>query len=129
MNQPQLVQLPEVLFPGGHEVNPRRFNAAVPQHVRQPDHVVAGAVEGPGEQAAEVVGEHLAPLHARRFAEGLHAGPDRLPGNRETVLGKKNLAQGDFLLFGVFLQLAAQAMRQQNRANFPLQGDFRHARP
>ena len=88
-DQTQLVQLPEVLFSRGHEVNPGGLDAAVPQHIRQPHHVVAGAIEGPGEQTAEIVGEYFRPLHARRFAEGFHTGPDRLPGNRETVLGEK----------------------------------------
>ena len=92
MDQSQLIQLSEVLFSRGHEVNSCGLNAAVPQHVGQPHHVVAGAVEGPGEQAAEVVGEHLGSLHARRLTQGLHAGPDILPGNRKTVLGEKNLA-------------------------------------
>ena len=64
MDQPQLIQLPKILFSRGHKVNSRRFNAAVSQHVGQSHHVVAGAVEGPGEQTAEVVGERLAPLHA-----------------------------------------------------------------
>ena len=129
MDQPQLIQLPKVLFPRGHEVNPCGLNAAVPQHIGQSDHVVAGAIEGPGEQAAEVVGEHLAPLHARRFAEGLHAGPDRLSRDRETVLGKKNLARGDFLLFGVLLQFAAQPVGEQDGPNLALQRNLRYARP
>ena len=63
------------------------------------------------------------------WAEGLHAGPDRLPGNGETVLGEKNLARGDFLLFGVLLQLPAEPMVEQDGADFALQGDLRHPGP
>ena len=103
LHQSQLIQLPDVLFSRGHEVNTSGFDAAVAQYVCQPHHVVAGAIEGAGEQAAEVMWEHLTPFHARRRAQPFHFGPDLLPVHSHTALGDENFTRGDFLFFGVFL--------------------------
>ena len=48
----QPFQLPLVFFAGGDEVEPRGFQRAVPQHVRQLGYVPANVVKGPGEQVA-----------------------------------------------------------------------------
>ena len=95
------------------------------QHIRQPHHVVTGAVKRAGKQAAQVVGVYLPPLHAGQSAQLFHFGPDLFPVHSHTALGDEDLTRGDFVFFGVFLQLAAQAVRQQDGADIPLQRDFR----
>lgn len=44
---------------GGHDINPRGINAAVPQDVRQLGDVFLNAVKGPGKQFAKIVRKHL----------------------------------------------------------------------
>ena len=120
MRQSQLIQLPDVFFPRGHQIYAGRFDVAVAQHIRQTHHVVAGAIEGPGEQAAEIVGKHLTPFHTRRRAQSFHFGPDLLSVHSHTALGDENLTQGDFLFLGIFQELAAQTVGQQNGTDLPL---------
>ena len=125
MRQTQFIQLPDVLFSRGHEIDPGRLDTAVAQHIRQPHHIVTGAVKRPGKQAAQVVGVYLPPLHAGQSAQLFHFGPDLLPVHSCTALGDEDLTRGDFLLSGIFLQLAAQAVGQQDGADIPFQRDLR----
>lgn len=53
--------------------------------------------------------------------------PDILSGQPHTASGEKDLAGGDFLLFGVPQQLSAQPVGQQNRADLSLECDLRRA--
>ena len=126
LHQTKFVQLPDIFFSRGQEIDSGRLDTAVAQHIRQPHHIVTGAVKRPGKQAAQVVGIYLPPLHACCFAQCFHFGPDLLPIHSHTALGDEDLTRGDFLLSGIFLQLAAQAVRQQDGADLPLQRDLRH---
>ena len=63
---------------GFHGVDPRGIDAAMAQQIGQTDDVLFDGVKDLGEKVPEIMGEYLAPLHARRLTEGLHAGPDRL---------------------------------------------------
>ena len=57
--QPQPLQLPPVLLPGGHDVDARGVDAAVAQDVRQLGDVLFQIVERPGEELAQIVREHF----------------------------------------------------------------------
>ena len=127
-DQPQPVQLPLVLRPGGEEVEAGGLDAAVAQHVRQLYNILAGPVEGRGEQVPQIVGEHLGGLHPRRPAQALHLRPDLGPGQTFSASGEKNLPGGDFLLLGVLQQLAAEFAGNEDGADLALQGDLRPPR-
>ena len=60
-----------VLCAGFHNINPRRLDAGMAQHVRQLGQVFIQLVKGPGKQVPQVVGEHLLPRHVGPFAQGL----------------------------------------------------------
>ena len=58
-DQTQSFQLPAVLIAGGDQVNARRVNAAVAQHIRQMRDIPARFIKNPREQMPQIVGEYL----------------------------------------------------------------------
>ena len=88
------------------------------------DDVVSLVVEGLGEEVAEVVREDFPRCDAGLFAEGFHLGPDLLSIDGFTASGEENLAGSDFLFSSVFEKLPAELAGEQNRPDFPFQGDF-----
>lgn len=73
---------------------------------------------------AQVVRKHFGRLHTRIFAYPLHFCPNLLAAHTITVSCEKNLAGSGFLLFGVFQQLAAQLVGDQDGADLTFQGDL-----
>ena len=74
-NQSQPLNFSPVLGSGGHDVDAGGVDAAVAQNVGQPGDVLFNAVEGAGEQFAEIVGEYLAGLYPRPAGTGLSSVP------------------------------------------------------
>lgn len=60
----------------GDDIDPGGVDAAVAQNIRQPGDVMVDGVELPGEQVAQVVGEHFLRVHPGALAEVLHHPPD-----------------------------------------------------
>ena len=90
-----------MLRAGGEQINPRRLNAAMPQHRRQRRHVPVHPVMRPGEQMAQIVGEHLRGRNPRGFAQRFQVRPDLMPAQAFSASGEKYLAGGDFVFPGV----------------------------
>ena len=111
MDQPQLVQLSEVLFPRGHEVNPGGLDAAVAQQVRQLDDVLVLAVKRRREQVAEVVREDLPCIHTRAGSQLFHFRPNLISRHGLAAFGAKDCAGSVFLSRGKLEQLAAKLGR------------------
>lgn len=125
----QPFQLPLVFFAGGDEVEPRGFQRAVPQHVRQLGYVPANVVKGPGEQVAQVVGEHFRGRHPSLAAQGFHLCPNLLAGEGLSVSGAKHRAGSGFFFFGVLQQLFPQLAGDEDGAYLSLEGNLRPAFP
>ena len=77
----------------------------------------------------EIVRKYLAGLHACGFAQAFEFVPDLPPRNAFTAACEKYLTGSDFLLFGVFQQLAAQLRGKQDGANFALERNSGASRP
>lgn len=74
-NQPQPLDLSSVFGSGGHDIDAGGVDAAVAQNVGRLGDVLFNAVEGAGEQFAEIVGEYLAGLYPRPAGTGLSSVP------------------------------------------------------
>ena len=123
-DQTQPVELALVLRAAPDEIDARRFNRAVAEHIRELHNVTINAVVRRCEQMPQIVRKHLRRRDARLAAQPLHGRPDLPPVHAFSARGEKNLAAGDFLLFGVFQQLAAELRGQQNGADLALQCDL-----
>lgn len=123
-DQAKPVELALVLRAALDEIDARCFNRTVAEHVRELHNVTIYAVVRRCEQVPQIVRKHLRRRNARLAAQPLHGRPDLPPVHAFSARGEKNLAVGDFLLFGVFQQLAAELRGQQNRANLALQCDL-----
>lgn len=77
----------------------------------------------------EIVRKYLAGLHACGFAQAFEFVPYLPPRNAFTAACEKYLTGSDFLLFGVFQQLAAQLRGKQDGANFALERNSGASRP
>ena len=86
--------------------------------------IMADAVEGPGEQVPQVVGEHLGGRDPSQLADRFHLCTDLLSGQPCTVSGEKDLAGSGFLFFGVFQELFSQLARQQDGADLAFERDL-----
>ena len=89
-NQSQPLNFSPVLGSGGHDVDAGGVDAAVAQNVGQLGDVLFNAVEGAGEQLAEIVGKDLAGLHVGLLAQGFHLCPDIAPIQRPAASGDEN---------------------------------------
>ena len=74
----QALQIPGVLRPGGSQINPRRSDIGMPQHISQLDDVPAHPVKSPGEQMAQIMWKNLGTQNPRLRTESLHFRPDLL---------------------------------------------------
>ena len=97
-----------MLHAAGYEVYARRFDARMPQYIREPCDVTAGSVKHFREKMAQVVREYFGWRYARFSAYGLHLGPYLLAADALTASGQKNLAGGGFVFCGILEQLAAK---------------------
>ena len=128
-DQPQPLQLPGVLRPGGDQVDPGGLDAGMAQHVRQLRHILMHPVEGPGEQVAQVVGEDFRRRDACLSAQALHLRPDLAAGHPLPGPGAEELPRKDPLLLRVPLQLPAQPAGDQDRPDLTLHVDIRPPLP
>ena len=109
-------------------VNAGGVDAGVAQNIRQPGQVLFQRVVRPGEQVAQVVGEHLARLHSGALAQPLHIPPDVGAVHGLSRPRHEHRSSGDFLFLKIFFQRPAQLVRQKNRAALALVDDLRPAR-
>lgn len=123
--KPQPFQLSGMFRSGGEQVDAGGIDGTVAQHIGQLYNIPGNPVEGGGKQVPQIMGEYLARFHPGPGAQRLHDPPDLKAGQRTPVFGAKNSAGDDFLLFGVFHQLAAQPAGEQNGAQLALEGDIR----
>lgn len=122
-DQPQLFKLPLMLGPGGQEVDAGSLDTAVSQHVSQPCNVPAYLIKSRSKKMPEVVGKHLATLHARRVAKLLHLRPDLPAGHPLAAAREEDLTDGDFLFFGIFQKFFAEFSGKQDGAYLAFEGD------
>ena len=101
-DESQPLQLPGVFHPAGDKVDPCCLDAGVPQHIRQPGHIPAGPVEGPGKEMPQIVREYLGLLHPRLGADAFHLRPYLPPAQTLSASGEEYLPGGDLLFSGVF---------------------------
>ena len=101
-DQLQFFQLPPVLGAGRDQIDSGRREARMAEDVGEFDDVAGLAVEGLGEEVAEVVGKDFPRFDAGLFAKGFHFRPDLFPIDGFTASGEENLAGSDFLFPGVF---------------------------
>lgn len=71
-HKPQPFYFAAVLRSGGHDINAGGFNAAVAKDVCQLGDVLLDAVKRPGEEFAQIVGEHLGRAYFGRSAQAFH---------------------------------------------------------
>ena len=98
----EFFQLFSMLGAGRDQVDSGRREARVAEDVGKFDDVVGLAVEGLGEEVAEVMGEDFPRFDAGLFAKGFHLRPDLLSIDGFSASGEENLAGSDFLFPGVF---------------------------
>ena len=89
------------------KVNARRFDARMPENIRQLDDILVCAIKCRREQVAQIMGKYLVRFHTSLTAQPLQLRPYLFPRNSVTALGEKDLTEGDFLLSGVFEEFSA----------------------
>ena len=108
-----------------NKVNARRFDARMPENIRQLDDVLVRAVKCRREQVAQIVRENFPCVDARAGTQPFHFRPNLITRHGLAAFGAKNRAGGGFLLRGKLEQLAAELRGQQNHANLALECNFR----
>ena len=97
-----------MLFAAREQVDARRIDGAVPQHVRQLDDILAHPVELDGEQVPQVVGEHLLRRDARLRAQRLELLPNAVAGQRRAGFACEVTSLYNAVFLRVFEQLLLQ---------------------
>ena len=123
-DQPKPFELPLVLRAALDKINARRLDGAVAEQIRKFYNIAVRTVICRCEQVPQIVREHLRRCNARSLTQPLHCGPDLPPVHAFSVRGEKDLTAGDFLLLGVFQQLAAELCGQQNCPDLALERDL-----
>lgn len=123
--KPQLFQLPRMLRPGGHEINPSCVDRGMSQNIRQLDNIPAGSVKRGGKQVPQIVRKDLRAFHARLLAQRFHLTPNLASGNGLSASGEENFSRGGVVLSGILQQLSAELGREQDRADLPFQVNLR----
>ena len=75
-DQAQPFELPLVLRAAPDEIDARRFNRAVAEHIRELHNIVIHTIVRCSKQVAQIVWKHLRRRDARPAAEPLHGRPD-----------------------------------------------------
>ena len=107
-----------------NKVNARRFDARMPENIRQLDDVLVRAVKRRREQVAQIVREDFLCIHTCAGAQLFHFRPNLISRHGLAAFGAKDRAGGGFLLRGKLEQLAAELDRQQNGTDFTFQSNF-----
>ena len=79
-----------------NKVNARRFDARMPENIRQLDDILVCAVKRRCEQMAQVVRKDLPRVDARAGAQLLHLRPNLIPRHGFAAFGAKDRAGGVF---------------------------------
>ena len=107
-----------------NKVNARRFDARMPENIRQLDDLLVCAVKRRCEQMAQVVRKDLPRVDARAGAQLFHFRPNLISRHGLAAFGAKDRAGGGFLPRGKLEQLAAKLGRQQNGTDFTFERNF-----
>ena len=91
-----------------NKVNARRFDARMPENIRQLDDVLVRAVKRRREQVPEVVREDHPCIHTCAGTQLFHFRPNLISRHGLAAFGAKDRARGGFLLRGKLEQLAAE---------------------
>ena len=112
-----------MLYAGGHDIDPGRFDAAVAENIRQLGDILFQAVKGAGEQLPQVVWKHLRWADIGAGAEPFHFGPDIAWVQRSARPGAENAPAFDTGLFRVIQQQLIQLVRDQDIPGFTFAGN------
>ena len=104
----------------GQKIDAGGFDAGMAQYIGQPCDVLAGFVENPGEQVAQIMGIDLPGVYSRRPAQGFHLRPNLASAHALSASGDEDFTGGGFIFPGVFQQLAAELPRQKYGAYLAL---------
>lgn len=97
-----------MLCAGRNKVNTGRLDRAVPQNIRQLDHVMTYMKKGPCKEVAQIMGKHFFRRDPRLPAKAFHLRPKLLPGQPPSASGKKNFTGSVFLRPRIGQQLPAE---------------------
>lgn len=79
-----------------NKVNARRFDARMPENIRQLDDILVCAIKCRREQVAQIVRENFPCVDARAGAQLLHLRPNLIPRHGFAAFGAKDRAGGGF---------------------------------
>lgn len=91
-----------------NKVNARRFDARMPENIRQLDDILVCAIKCRREQVAQVVREDFLCIHTCAGAQLFYFRPNLISRHGLAAFGAKDRAGGGFLLRGKLEQLAAE---------------------
>ena len=91
-----------------NKVNARRFDARMPENIRQLDDVLVRAVKRRREQVAQIVRENFPCVDTCADAQLFHFRPNLISRHGLAAFGAKDRAGGGFLSRGKLEQLAAK---------------------
>ena len=89
-HQTQTLNFSAVFCACGHDIDACGVDTAVAQDVRQLCDILLNAIESPGKELAQIVGEYLAFLDACGLAQLLHLPPDAAAVQGFSAFAKKN---------------------------------------
>ena len=107
----------------GDEIDACGLDGGMAEDIGESHDVVAAGVERCGKEMTQVMREHFAWCDAAELGEFFHIGPDFIARNGCTTCCEKDLTAGDFLLLGVFQQLAAQLAGDEDGADLTFEVD------
>lgn len=100
-HQAKPLDFPAVFRSGGHNIDPRCINAAVPQNICQLCDIFLNAIESPGKQLAQIVGENLGRIDTRCFAQPFHLRPNIAAVQRLSIPCNENSPAPDPAFLGI----------------------------
>lgn len=123
----QTIQNRTVFPTGGHHIDARCLNGAVPQQVGQFCNVLGHVVKQPGKQMPQRMGMDFFRVYSGPGTQALHTLPDSAAIQRLAPLSQENRPLGDALAFGKVQQLGAQLVSEQDLPGLPFQANRRCA--
>ena len=96
--EPHAFHFAPMLDSCGTDIEPRRVDAAMAEHIGQLDDILLDLIKHTRKQMPQIMGKHLCGVHACASAELLHLPPYCRPVERLPVPGAKQAAAVDFLL-------------------------------
>ena len=94
------------------------------EDVGQADDVVAGSIEFGGEKMAQVVGKIFSWVDMGTLGELFHFSPDLASGDGAAACGEEDFTAGDIFLPGVGEEFLAEAVGEEDDADFSFEDDF-----